>query len=62
MIGALIGIWKGGVIFYADDQLDAIKEALVKFQQKDDTKAALLLFMTYSSGQVCFVMTASVLI
>ena len=58
MIRELIEIWKGGVIFYSEDQLDAIKEALVKFQQESDTKAALLLFMTYSSGQVCFVMTA----
>jgi hypothetical protein len=60
-VRCLIEIWKGGVIFYADDQLDAIKEAFSKFQQKNDTKAAVLPFPTYSSGQVCPVMTASLL-
>ena len=43
---------KGGVRLYAENQLDSIKKALVKFQQKSDTKAALQLALTYSSGQV----------
>jgi hypothetical protein len=46
-------ILQGGIRLYAESQLDAIKDALVKFQQKSDTKAALLVTMGYSSGQVC---------
>ena len=44
---------QGGFRIYGESQLDAIKEALVKFQQKSDTKAAALITMTYASGQVC---------
>jgi hypothetical protein len=47
---------------YAENQLDAIKEALLNFQQTNDTKAALGVALTYSSGQVCSVMSASLLI
>ena len=46
---------QGGFLFYAEDQLDAIKEALLNFQQKSDTKAALEVSLTYYSGQVCAV-------
>ncbi|KAF8492577.1 hypothetical protein F5888DRAFT_1806711 [Russula emetica] len=42
-------IW-GGFLFYSEDQLDAIKMALLNFQEKNDTKAAVLVFMAYSSG------------
>ncbi|KAH9990425.1 FAD dependent oxidoreductase [Russula vinacea] len=45
------GIW-GGFRLYAEDQLDAIKEALVEFQQKNDTKAAIDVVLSYSSGQL----------
>ena len=50
---------QGGFYSYAEDQLDAIKEALFNYQQKSDPKAATGLTLTYSSGQVRFVMTAS---
>ncbi|KAF8273424.1 hypothetical protein EI94DRAFT_1795193 [Lactarius quietus] len=43
-------IW-AGVIVYAGDQLDAIKEAYVEFQQVNDTKAAILINLGYGSGQ-----------
>jgi hypothetical protein len=46
-------ILQGGVRLYAESQLDTIKEALVKFQQESDTKAAVLISPTYTSGQVC---------
>jgi hypothetical protein len=58
----LLETWKGGLRFYAENQLDSIKKALVNFQQKDDTKAALELGMAYSSGQVCIIMMESQLI
>jgi hypothetical protein len=44
---------QGGILTYAENQLDEIKEALVKFQQKNDNKAACTLSLIYSSGQVC---------
>ena len=47
---------------YAKNQLNSIKKALSKFQQKDDSKAAFVLVLTYSSGQVCTIMMASLLI
>ncbi|KAH9990402.1 FAD-binding domain-containing protein [Russula vinacea] len=43
-------VW-GGFYSYAEDQLDAIKEALFNYQQKSDPKAATGLTLTYSSGQ-----------
>jgi len=46
-------VLQGGIRLYAESQLDAIKSALVKFQQKSDTKAAVVISMTYTSGQVC---------
>ena len=58
----LLETCKGGSRVYAEDQLDSMKNALVKFQQKDDPKAAFVLVLTYSSGQVCTVMMASLLI
>ena len=62
MMGDLIEIWQGGVLYYADDQLDAIREALVKFQQKNDTKAEVMVTLPYTSGQVCFVLIALLLV
>ena len=52
-IGDLFETWQGGILTYAKNQLDEIKEALVKFQQKNDTKAACTVALVYSSGQVC---------
>ena len=46
-------VLQGGIRLYAESQLDAIKSALVKFQQKSDAKAAVMVSMTYISGQVC---------
>ncbi|KAH9054940.1 FAD dependent oxidoreductase [Lactarius vividus] len=40
-------VW-GGTINYNVDQLDSVKEALVKFQQKNDTKAALNVPVIYT--------------
>lgn len=57
MIGDLLEIWKAGFFSYAENQLDAIKEALVKFQQKNDTKAQVVVLLNYSSGQVSSVVT-----
>ena len=47
---------------YAENQLDAIKEALFKFQQENDTKAEVGVSMSYSSGQVSTVATTLTLI
>jgi len=44
---------QGGLRLFAKSQLDAIKEALFEFQQKTDTKAAIMMPMAYTSGQVC---------
>jgi hypothetical protein len=44
---------QGGSRLYAESQLDAVKEALFKFQQKSDTKAAVMISPAYASGQVC---------
>ena len=52
-----MAIWQGGFLTYAGSQLDAIKKAVVNFQQKNDSKAEILVGLTYSSGQVCTVMT-----
>jgi hypothetical protein len=60
--GDLLEIWKGGTLIYGENKLDAIKEALFKFQQKNDTKASPAVIMTYSSGQVCAVIEISPLI
>jgi hypothetical protein len=46
-------ILQGGSRLYAKSQLDAIKEALFKFQQKSDTKASVMISTIYTSGQVC---------
>lgn len=54
-------VW-GGVRLYNESQRDAIKDALVNFQQKKDVKAANSVFTSYASGQVCFIMTTSPLI
>jgi hypothetical protein len=58
----LLEIWQAGILLYAEDQLDAIKEALVHFQQENDTKTSVIVFMTYTLDQVCSVITASLLI
>ncbi|KAH9015946.1 FAD-binding domain-containing protein [Lactarius deliciosus] len=42
----------GGIMFYPPNQLDAVKDALVKYQQKQDVNAALLVFLNYASGQM----------
>ena len=47
---------------YAERQLSAMKNALVKFQQKDDPKAAFVLVLTYSLSQVGTVIMESLLI
>ncbi|KAI9449160.1 FAD-binding domain-containing protein [Lactarius psammicola] len=44
-------VW-GGTRNYTVDQLDLVKEALVKFQQKNDTKAALNVIAIYTLGRV----------
>ena len=61
-IGDLLETWQAGFCSYAENQLDAIKEALFKFQQENDTKAAVVMTLTYSSGQVGTVMTTLLLI
>jgi len=61
-IGYLTEVWQGGFLSYSEGQLDAIKMALLNFQEKSDTKAAVLVFMSYSSGPVSSVMTISQLI
>jgi hypothetical protein len=52
----LTEIWQGGLRFYNEGQLDAIKEALFKYDQNNDTKAASGVSLTYSSDPVCSVM------
>ena len=42
--------------------MDPIKNALLNFQQKDDSKAALVLVLSYSLGQVGIIMMTSLLI
>ena len=54
-MGDLLEIWQQGLLIYTEYQLDAIKDALFKFQQKNDTKAAVIVSLTYLSGQVCTV-------
>jgi hypothetical protein len=61
-IGDLLEIWQGGSRFYNESQLDAIKKALFNYDQNSDTKAASGVSLCYNLGQVCFVMTASLLI
>ena len=46
-------MWQAGFVYYTENQLNAIKEALVNFQQKNDTRAAVLMSLTYSLDQVC---------
>ena len=65
---------KGGLIFYPDNQLDAIKQAHLKFQQAKDNKAVAIVALAYTtsqpasqpqilaSGQVCFLVATSPLI
>jgi len=48
-------VW-GGILFYSGNQRDAIKKALVNFQQKSDTKAALIVSVFYSSGELSIVL------
>jgi hypothetical protein len=46
-------ILQGGIRLYAESQLDALNRALFEFQQKKDTKAAVMVPLTYTLGQVC---------
>ena len=46
-------ILQGGLRLYTESQLDAIKDALFKFQQKNDTKATVMITVTSTSGQEC---------
>jgi hypothetical protein len=48
----LLELRKGGVLFYPEDQQDAVKEALFNFGQNEDPKAVVDVSLTYSSGQV----------
>ena len=41
------------MLVYTGDKLDQIKEALIKFQQNKDTKAAMWMILYYMSQQVC---------
>ncbi|KAF8486357.1 FAD-binding domain-containing protein [Russula ochroleuca] len=43
-------IW-AGFIYYSENELDAIKEVLVNFQQKNDDKAVLIVSLAYSLDQ-----------
>ncbi|KAF8492578.1 hypothetical protein F5888DRAFT_1857925, partial [Russula emetica] len=45
-------VW-GGLRSYNESQLDAIKKALFKYDQNNDTKAASGVSLTYSSDPVC---------
>jgi hypothetical protein len=47
---------EGGFRFYNESQLDAIKKALFKYDQNNDTKAASGVSLAYSSDLVCSVM------
>jgi hypothetical protein len=58
----LFETWQGGILTYAENQLDEIKETLVKFQQKNDTKAACTISLIYSSDQVCHAVEMELLI
>jgi hypothetical protein len=58
----LLETWQAGILIYTEDKLDTIKEALVNFQQNNDTKASVMVLMTYSLDPVCSVMMALLLI
>jgi hypothetical protein len=65
---------KGGLIFYSDSQLDAVKQAHLNFQQTKDNKAVAIMALVYTtsqpasqpqilaSGQVCSLVATSLLI
>ncbi|KAH9071148.1 FAD dependent oxidoreductase [Lactarius deliciosus] len=44
-------IW-GGFMFYVPSQLDAVKNALVRYQQTQDVKASAAVVLNYASGQL----------
>lgn len=44
-------VW-GGLIFYPPNQLDAVKDALVMYQRKQDVKASAAVALNYASGQL----------
>jgi hypothetical protein len=46
--GSLSILEQDGTRSYTADQLDAVKSAIIKFQQKKDTKAALNLVTVYT--------------
>ena len=58
-LGDSLGIWQGGFFSYSENQLEAIKEALVKFQQIDDTRANVGVSLSFSSGQVSSILATS---
>ncbi|KAF8489269.1 hypothetical protein F5888DRAFT_1930071, partial [Russula emetica] len=47
----LLETWQASSRLYNESQLEAIKEALVKYQQKTDTKAGVYVVPAYSTGQ-----------
>jgi len=53
---------QGGILIYTEDKLDQIKESLVKFQEKNDKKAAMGLGFAYTLGQVWSIMAMSALV
>jgi hypothetical protein len=61
-VGYLLDVWQGGFFLYSEEQLDAIKMALLNFQVKNDTKAAVLISMAHSSGPVSSIVTITQLI
>ena len=53
---------QGGVLTYTEDKLDQIKDSLVKFQEKIDSKAAVLVGFVYTLGEVWSIVAASPLV
>jgi hypothetical protein len=45
-------ISQGGYLFYPSSQLEAVKAAVIKFQDNKDTKATAFVSLSYSSGTV----------
>jgi hypothetical protein len=60
--GDVLKIWQGGFFSYTENHLDAIKEFVIKFQQRNDTKAEMAVFFTFTSGQVSSVSSVTLLI
>jgi hypothetical protein len=60
--GDLLETRQGGTLLYSENSLDAIKAALVKFLQQNDTKASPAIAITYAAGKVRAVIGTSPLI